>query len=53
MNWEYERLNSTSGYGEPSLAEMAEFAVKVLQKNPKGFVLFVEGITMHFARTIC
>ena len=29
--------------GEPSLAEMTEAAIKILQKNPKGFFLLVEG----------
>uniref|UniRef100_A0A3P8WD92 alkaline phosphatase n=2 Tax=Cynoglossus semilaevis TaxID=244447 RepID=A0A3P8WD92_CYNSE len=28
---------------DPSLTEMVEKAVKILQKNPKGFFLFVEG----------
>ena len=27
----------------PSLAEMTETAIKILQKNPNGFYLFVEG----------
>ena len=29
--------------GEPSLAEMTEAAITILQKNPKGFFLLVEG----------
>lgn len=28
---------------EPTLSEMASFALQVLQKNPRGFVLLVEG----------
>jgi alkaline phosphatase len=28
---------------QPTLKEMTDSAVKILQKNPKGFVLFVEG----------
>lgn len=28
---------------DPSLAEMVEVAIKILQKNPKGFYLLVEG----------
>ncbi|XP_055527942.1 alkaline phosphatase-like [Wyeomyia smithii] len=28
---------------EPSLAEMTEAAIKMLEKNPSGYVLFVEG----------
>jgi len=27
---------------DPSLTEMTEKAIKILQKNPKGFFLFVE-----------
>ena len=29
--------------GEPSLAEMTEKAIQILQKNPNGFFLLVEG----------
>ncbi len=29
--------------GEPSLANMTEFAIKMLSKNEKGFFLLVEG----------
>ena len=28
---------------EPTLAEMAEVAVKKLSKNPNGYYLFIEG----------
>jgi len=41
MEYSYNRKNDTAG--EPSLAEMVEFAVKVLNKNPKGYVLLVEA----------
>ncbi|MDO9103608.1 MAG: alkaline phosphatase [Methylovulum sp.] len=41
MEYEADRLNDTAG--EPSLAEMTEKAIKVLQKNDKGFYLHVEG----------
>lgn len=41
MEYEADRLNDTAG--EPSLAAMTEKAIKVLQKNPKGFYLQVEG----------
>ena len=29
--------------GEPSIAEMTEKAIQILQKNRKGFFLLVEG----------
>ena len=41
MEYEADRLNDTAG--EPSLAEMTEKAIQVLQKNNKGFYLQVEG----------
>lgn len=33
---------------DPSLTEMVEKAVKILQKNPKGFFLFVEDECIFF-----
>lgn len=39
----YEELRDQSGEGEPSLSEMTLTAIKLLSKNPKGFVLLVEG----------
>uniref|UniRef100_A0A6G1S5K0 Alkaline phosphatase n=1 Tax=Aceria tosichella TaxID=561515 RepID=A0A6G1S5K0_9ACAR len=39
----YEELRDTSGYGEPSLTEMTETALKILARNPLGYVLLVEG----------
>ena len=41
MNYEVERASDEAG--EPSIAEMTEKAIKILQKNPKGFFLLVEG----------
>ncbi|MGZ8153491.1 MAG: alkaline phosphatase [Methylovulum sp.] len=41
MEYEADRLNDTAG--EPSLAEMTEKAISVLQKNPNGFYLQVEA----------
>ena len=42
MEYEADRLQDKSG--EPSLEEMTEKAIKILQKNPKGFFLLVEGM---------
>jgi len=42
MQYEAERLEE-DGAGEPSLAEMTEKAIAMLQKNSKGFFLLVEG----------
>jgi len=41
MKYEADRLTDTGG--EPNLAAMTEKAIKVLQKNRKGFYLHVEG----------
>ncbi|XP_033726608.1 alkaline phosphatase, tissue-nonspecific isozyme-like [Pecten maximus] len=41
MNYELDRASDIAG--EPSLAEMAEKAIKILRKDPKGFFLLVEG----------
>ena len=41
MQYEVDRVNDTAG--EPSIAEMTEKAIKILQKNPKGYFLLVEG----------
>ncbi|XP_064611812.1 alkaline phosphatase, tissue-nonspecific isozyme-like [Liolophura sinensis] len=40
---DYEVSRDKSPTGQPSLAEMTELAIKVLQKNEKGFFLLVEG----------
>lgn len=41
MNYEADRSKDRSG--EPSLAEMTKTAIGVLQNNPNGFFLMVEG----------
>ncbi|WKJ91700.1 alkaline phosphatase [Methylomonas montana] len=41
MRYEADRKDDAAG--EPSLAEMTEKAIKILQKNKKGFYLMVEG----------
>ena len=41
MQYEVERAADKAG--EPSIAEMTEKAIQILQKNPKGFFLLVEG----------
>ena len=41
MQYEVYRAEDTAG--EPSIAEMTEKAIKILQKNPKGYFLLVEG----------
>ena len=39
----YEELRDQSPLGEPSLSEMTEIAIRILSKNPRGYVLLVEG----------
>jgi alkaline phosphatase len=41
----YESLRNTQSLGQPSLTEMTEVAIKILnnKKNEKGYVLIVEG----------
>ena len=46
MNYETDRAND--GAGEPSLVEMTEKALRILEKNPMGFLLMVEGRKYHF-----
>ncbi|XP_020627403.1 alkaline phosphatase-like isoform X1 [Orbicella faveolata] len=41
MQYEVYRAEDTAG--EPSIAEMTEKAINILQKNPKGYFLLVEG----------
>ena len=41
MNYEHERPQDRGG--EPSLAEMTRAAITVLERNPKGYFLMVEG----------
>ncbi|VVB62683.1 Alkaline phosphatase [uncultured archaeon] len=42
MLYELQRVKQTKTH-EPSLAEMTKKAIEVLSKNPKGFLLMVEG----------
>ncbi|KAK3599101.1 hypothetical protein CHS0354_016358 [Potamilus streckersoni] len=46
---QYELERDKSGNGEPSLAEMTQKAIQILQKNEKGFFLFVEGARIDHA----
>ena len=39
----YEVERAADKAGEPSIAEMTKKAIQILQKNPKGFFLLVEG----------
>lgn len=39
----YESSRKNDKWGEPSLEEMAEFAISRLSKNPNGYVLMIEG----------
>ncbi|KAL9969148.1 hypothetical protein ACROYT_G021324 [Oculina patagonica] len=41
MKYEVDRAEDPAG--EPSIAEMTEKAIRILQKNPKGYFLLVEG----------
>ncbi|MBW2360039.1 MAG: alkaline phosphatase [Deltaproteobacteria bacterium] len=41
MNFELDRANDPAG--EPSLAQLTEKALAMLARNPKGYVLLVEG----------
>ena len=43
LNYELDRAKTGSGIDEPSLADMTEKAIKILQKNSKGYFLMVEG----------
>merc|ERR1712136_427796 len=44
LNFDVDRSNPLYEVaGEPSLAEMTEKAIQILQKNPEGYFLFVEG----------
>lgn len=40
MSYDLDRNNNT----DPSLTEMVEVAIKILQNNPNGFYLLVEGM---------
>jgi alkaline phosphatase len=43
MAYEIDRENVPEYQNQPSLAEMTEKALEILSKNPKGFILMVEG----------
>ena len=43
LNYELDRAKTANAIDEPSLADMTEKAIKLLQKNDKGFFLMVEG----------
>ncbi len=40
---QYENYRQDDTGGEPSIAEMTEKAIKILQKDDDGFFLMVEG----------
>lgn len=42
-NMQYGVDRADDAAGEPSIGEMTEKAIKILQRNPKGYFLFVEG----------
>ncbi len=39
----FDAQRGSDKWGEPSIAEMTELAIKILSKNPNGFFLMVEG----------
>jgi alkaline phosphatase len=43
MNYELDRTNAARLQNQPSLAEMTKVALSMVNKNPKGFFLMVEG----------
>jgi alkaline phosphatase len=43
LNYELDRANPAKAINEPSLADMTEKALRILQKNSKGYFLMVEG----------
>ena len=45
MNYEVDRTADAAG--EPSIEEMTQKAIQILQKNPKGYFLLVEGIPVN------
>ena len=40
---QYEQNRADDGAGEPSITEMTEKTIKILEKNDMGFFLMVEG----------
>lgn len=47
MSDETERDKGATG--EPSLSDMVATAIKVLQKDDKGYFLFIEGKRVYYA----
>jgi Alkaline phosphatase len=47
LDFEVDRDNSPDG--DPSLANMTRKAIEILQKNPHGFFLFIEGKSLDLA----
>jgi len=43
LNYELDRAKPANNINEPSLADMTEKAIKILQKNSRGYFLMVEG----------
>ncbi len=43
MSYEIDRVTAPELGGQPSIAEMTDMAIKILEKNPEGFFLMVEG----------
>ena len=41
MQYEIDRAEDKAG--EPTLAQLTEKAIKILNREPKGYFLFVEG----------
>ena len=48
MRYEVERAADKAG--EPSIEEMTKKAIEILQKNPKGYFLLVEGLFYSISR---
>ena len=46
MQYEVERAADKAG--EPSIEEMTKKAIEILQRNPKGFFLLVEGLFLQY-----
>lgn len=52
MQYEIDRLTSKEAGGEPSLAEMTEKAIDILNRNKNGYFLLVEGDDLNYCRKI-
>ena len=46
MQYEIDRQEDKSG--EPSLAQLTEKAIKILNRSPEGYFLLVEGTMLRF-----